>query len=109
MVHTTRYLDNIVRVMKYYRNGSRLSGLFVVAMNLFLRARIEQEVDIVLEVKLARRSRPEFVSDYVSNRDMYLRVYSVRKHVFVCTLNVVTCICVYTQGGNMYLCVYSGW
>ncbi|XP_067932322.1 receptor-type tyrosine-protein phosphatase epsilon-like [Watersipora subatra] len=47
-------------------NGSRLSGLFVVAMNLFLRVRIEQEVDIVLEVKLARRSRPEFISDFAS-------------------------------------------
>ncbi|XP_067932176.1 receptor-type tyrosine-protein phosphatase epsilon-like [Watersipora subatra] len=47
-------------------NGNTLSGLFVVAMNLFLRARIEQEVDIVLEVKLARRSRPEFIDDFAS-------------------------------------------
>lgn len=49
-----------------YRNGSRLTGLLIVALNLYQRARIEQEVDIVLELKLARRSRPQFIPDYVS-------------------------------------------
>ncbi|KAF6025865.1 PTPRM [Bugula neritina] len=44
-------------------NGSRLSGILVIAMNLYLRARMEQEVDVVLEVKLARRSRPQFIAD----------------------------------------------
>ena len=50
----------------HYRNGSRLTGLLIVALNLYQRARIEQEVDIVLELKLARRSRPQFVADDVS-------------------------------------------
>lgn len=36
-------------------------------MNLYLRARMEQEVDVVLEVKLARRSRPQFIADSVSS------------------------------------------
>ena len=35
-------------------------------MNLYLRARMEQEVDVVLEVKLARRSRPQFIANYAS-------------------------------------------
>ena len=48
-----------------FRNGSRLSGLFVVAMNLFMRTRIEQEIDIVLEVKLDRQSRPQFIPELV--------------------------------------------
>ena len=38
-----------------------MSGLFAICMNLFLRARMEKEIDIVLEIKLARRSRPEFI------------------------------------------------
>ena len=50
----------------HYRDGSRLTGLLIVALNLYQRARIEQEVDIVLELKLARRSRPQFVADDVS-------------------------------------------
>ena len=48
-----------------FRNGSRLSGLFLVAMNLFMKIRIEHEIDIVLEVKLARESRPQFISELV--------------------------------------------
>ena len=34
-------------------------------MNLFMRAKIEHEIDIVLEVKLARQSRPQFISELV--------------------------------------------
>ncbi|XP_067942984.1 receptor-type tyrosine-protein phosphatase alpha-like [Watersipora subatra] len=41
------------------RNGCRLSGHFLISMNLYMRMRIEQEVDIVLEVKLARNSRAQ--------------------------------------------------
>ena len=40
--------------------------MLIVALNLYLRARIEQEVDIVLDLKLARRNRPQFIADYVS-------------------------------------------
>ncbi|KAF6021555.1 hypothetical protein EB796_020141 [Bugula neritina] len=39
------------------RNGSRVSGIFIIAMNLYLRTRIEHDIDIVLEVKLAREGR----------------------------------------------------
>ena len=42
-----------------------MSGLFAICMNLFLRARMEKEIDIVLEIKLARRSRPEFIDSTV--------------------------------------------
>ncbi|XP_067942991.1 receptor-type tyrosine-protein phosphatase alpha-like [Watersipora subatra] len=38
------------------RNGCRLSGHFLISMNLYMRMRIEQEVDIVLEVNLASHS-----------------------------------------------------
>ena len=37
----------------------------MVAMNLFMRTRIEQEIDIVLEVKLDRQSRPQFIPELV--------------------------------------------
>ena len=42
-----------------------MSGLFAICMNLFLRARVEKEIDVVLEIKLARRSRPEFIGSMV--------------------------------------------
>ena len=45
-----------------------MSGLFAICMNLFLRARMEKEIDIILEIKLARRSRPEFVGSAVSDQ-----------------------------------------
>ena len=34
-------------------------------MNLFMKSRIEHKIDIVLEVKLARQSRPQFISELV--------------------------------------------
>ena len=56
------------------RNGTRLSGLFVVALNLFMKTKFENKIDIVLEVKLARQSKPQFIPELV--RKIYFR-YSV--------------------------------
>ncbi|XP_067942397.1 receptor-type tyrosine-protein phosphatase epsilon-like [Watersipora subatra] len=53
------------------RNGCRLSGLFLIAMNLYMRTRVEHEVDIVLEVKLARLSRPQFISSQQEFEALY--------------------------------------
>ena len=58
--------DILISLSFLFSNGSRLSGVLIVALNLYLRARIEQEVDIVLDLKLARRNRPQFIADYVS-------------------------------------------
>jgi hypothetical protein len=35
-------------------------------MNLYLRTRIEQQLDVVLEIKLAQNSRPQFIPNVVS-------------------------------------------
>ena len=55
-----------------YRNGNRLSGLFIIAMNLYLRTRMEQQLDIVLEIKLAHNSRPQFIPDVVRELRIYM-------------------------------------
>lgn len=48
-----------------HRDGVVHSGLLVIALNVFMRLRDENEVNIVLEIKLARRSRPEFIPTVV--------------------------------------------
>ena len=58
-----------------------MSGLFAICMNLFLRARMEKEIDIVLEIKLARRSRPEFIGSTVSDQLVIKSYHFLLEHV----------------------------
>ena len=59
-----------------------MSGLFAICMNLFLRARMEKEIDIVLEIQLARRSRPEFIGSAVSGQLVTKSYQFLLFHVF---------------------------
>lgn len=47
--------------------------MFVIAMNIYLRTRIEHDLDIVLEVKLARQGRPQFIGRLVGS-SLYMLV-----------------------------------